>query len=71
MSQFVNDEDQNVFVVTQSKYKILCSFVKEIGNSSILFCDPEQDEMELEQNYLGNVKILNSNIIGEELRDKM
>ena len=44
----MNDEDQNVFVVTQFKYKILCSFVKEIGNSSILFCDPERDTLKLE-----------------------
>ena len=37
-----------MFVVTQFKYKSFCSFVKEMRKSSILFCDPERDTLQLE-----------------------
>ena len=37
----------SVFVLTQFKNKSFL-FVKEIGNSSTVFCGPEQDAVELE-----------------------
>ena len=43
----MNDADHSMFVLTQFKGKF-CSFLKVTGNSSILFCDPEQNGMELE-----------------------
>ena len=38
----------SVFVLTPVQEQEFCCFIKEIGNSSIVFCGPEQDAMELE-----------------------
>ena len=43
----MNDVDQCVCTYPVQEQEFCC-FIKEIGNSSTVFCGPEQDEMELE-----------------------
>ena len=60
MSNYVSSVDHSVFVLTSSRTRVLL-FCKSDCELFILFCDPEQDYMDLENNYFGNMILLSKN----------